>query len=327
MQLSELLTLQHVALILAGYVVGSARISLPTRELHVGVHVAKAALFVVLAWAALLPGRELGSSLPALTGTVLLVATCAVLLGEALPLPWLVRRAGSRGVQLATVVGLCATLLVVGWPTAGVVLATAVAVAALASVKTSKRASYLLPLVALLPIVVQYAGLPTRAKQVSYVLLVVFIALDLVRVLRPLLERWLTTRLPSLVPPGQRYRPLAASGAVTAAALIVHLLPADQAAVAATFGVVAVAAAAAVDAAWPRLQEKLIRGTTRGAATYLALTSLALLPAGALLGRAPFWQVGLAALASAVVAVLPLPFDRFLTAPLAAGVVAYLLAR
>jgi hypothetical protein len=166
-------------------------------------------------------------------------------------------------VQLATVVGLCSVLLVVGWPTAGVVLAAAVAVAALASVKTSKRAWYLLPLVALVPILVQYAGLPARAKQVSYVLLVVFIALDFVRVLRPSLERWLTARMPTLVPPGQRYRPLAASGAVTAAALIVHLLPARQAAVAATFGIVAIATAAAVDAG---PGSKLVRGTTRGAA-------------------------------------------------------------
>lgn len=330
MHLSELFTLQHVALVLAGYVVGSARVSFSpqtSRELRVAVHLAKAAGFAVLAWAALTSGAGLGIPLQALDGAVLLVAACAVLLGESLPLPRLISSSGSHGVQLSTVVGLYGALLVVGWPTAGVVLATAVALVALVSVKTNRRASYVLPLIALLPIIVQFAGLPTRAKQVSYVLLVVFIALDFVRVLRPSAERWLTVHVPSLVPPGQRFRPLAASGAVTAAALLVHLLPAEQTVVAAAFGIAALAGAVALDAAWPVLQAKLIRGTTRGAATYLGIASLGVLPAAMLLGRAPLWQVAVAGLTSAVVAALPLPFDRFLTAPLAAGLVAALLAR
>ncbi|MFO0702829.1 MAG: hypothetical protein U0514_03110 [Candidatus Andersenbacteria bacterium] len=325
---AELATLQHLALVAAGYVVGSARVRIPDRRLNAATHLVKAVGFVVVARVAL---GAFGANAGSATALVLLAAALAVLLGEAAPLPRLLHWDTGRGIQLATVVGLAGALVGVGWLRTGVLLATAVVVVALVTARGPRRAANLLPLIALVPIALQYAGLAARARQTSYVLLVIFLALDTVRVLQPAVNRWLASRVPTLLSTTERVRPLGASGAVTAAALLVHLLAPQHATSAALLGTVAIACANALADRWPGAQfgfdRPLLRGTARGFALYLTLVLVALLPVAVLLGGQ---SIGLTLLVAAVAwfaAVVPLPIDRYLLSPLAAGLVTYLTSR
>ena len=323
----EILTLQAVALVLAGYVIGSARLRLSDGRWQTLIHAGKAAALIVLARTAI---GDFGAEPTVAESLVLLAVALAVLVGEAVPLSRLARVPGwaeNRGVQLATVGGLVGSLLVVGWLKPGVLLATAVAVAALLSAKSARRASYLVPLVALVPVALQYAGLDARARQAAYVLLVIFLAVDFVRVLMPASNRALAARLPSLIPPTERVRPLAASGAVTAVALLVHLIAPASVASAVVFGVVAVSVAGALNELRPVLTTRLLRGTTRGHALYLVLTLVLLLPAALLLGHLSFGQTLLVAGITWAAAIVPLPADRYLLSTLGAGAAAYLLGR
>ena len=308
--------MQYIALILAGYVVGSVRLTFNSQRLTFLVRFALASAFALLVRLSFEP---LTGELAPREALVVLLAALAFVIGQARPLPALFGRVSMRSVSIASALGLGGTLLATNWYRPGVLLASAFGILVLVGAKSARRWAYVLPLVALIPVGIQYAGFVTRAKQAAYVLLVIFLALEVVRVLKPGFNRWLIARWPSLFPESQRVRPLGASGAVTATAILVHLLPPEQALVASLFGVIGISVAEALNTLRPVFTQKIIKGTTRGFALYLFLTLVALLPAAIFLGRTGLFPAALVALSTLLAAIIPSPLDRYLLATLVAG--------
>ena len=320
---------QSAALILVAFLFGSIQVS-GSRRVKIVVGLAKGLAIGWILQSILAADYQGGKALwlqqfTVLEQSILSGAALAVLLGDRFPLGYWFNRTLRSSEQWSTLLGLVVALNVGLTGRAGLVTSTVALVAFVLIQAVQKNLGALLPLVALVPVGIGMVGQFALASYVAYGLFGVFLLVELLRLWRPAFNRRLI-RIPGLLGERELNRPLGASGAVTVVALLVDFLPAEQLAVVALLGVTSISFAKALVQYLPFGQKKLWRDVSRGFALALFVGAIVVLPATMLITAVEPRATIFAALAVLIAALLPLPIDRYILAPLAAAGILFALA-
>ena len=315
---------QLILLALLAYLAGTARVKPDKTVTRSAISLAKGVAVVAVLYAFVTETRGLQVSLSSLGLVAIGLGVWMTLLGEAWPITRAFKRTADTGVMIGTLIGASVAVIIVVPIGQAVVLVTSFLLTFLLLIKTKQRASYVLPLIALLPVSVGFVGTMTHARYTAYVLFGLTLLLELARVVRPAFNRRLARFAPELFAEREIVRPLGVSGAVAIITLLVHTDQFAALSVAAGFGIAAVSLAKAAQTLWPNKTSKP-SDMGRSLAPYLAVSLAFILPTIALLTGHSIGLLTLIALGTWMAALVPLPVDRYVVAPLAASVLVFLL--
>lgn len=317
---------QFIAIIVMAFLLGSIQLSGPRRWRNI-VGLIKGFAACWIAQAVIAP--ELASSwtlqLTVVEQSALSLTLIAVLLGDRFPIgAWFDRKLRTSELWAALLGGIVAMSIgVPGRPS--IIVVTAGIVAFFLLLNVQKNIGLLLPLATLIPVSLGMVGKFALSSWVAYGLFAAFLIVELIRIWRPAFNRRLI-RIPGLFGERELNRPLAVSGAVTVVALLVDFINAPKLAATVLFGVLGISVARALSEQLPFGKEKIWRGVTRGFLLSLVVAMIVILPVVIAITGLPPRATFLAALVSLIVAIIPVPVDRYILSPLAAAGILALLA-